>query len=48
MKISEDLSNSKNMVFNVKKLLNDGVDLMLQQREEEKQSQQNKRKMLRI
>ncbi len=48
MKISEDLSNSKNMVFNVKKLLNDGVDLMLQQREGEKQSQQNKRKMLRI
>jgi hypothetical protein len=28
-KISEDLSNSKNMVFNVKKLLNDGVDLVL-------------------
>jgi hypothetical protein len=40
MKISEELSNSKTMVFNVKKLLNDGVDLMLQQREGEKQSQQ--------
>jgi hypothetical protein len=29
MKISEGLSNSKNMVFNTKKLLNVGVDLML-------------------
>jgi hypothetical protein len=29
MKIFEDLSNSKNMVFNVKKLLNDGVGLTL-------------------
>jgi hypothetical protein len=28
----DGLSNSKNMVFNVKKLLNDGVDLTLRQR----------------
>jgi hypothetical protein len=32
MKIFEGLSNSKNMVFNVKKLLNVGVDLTLQQK----------------
>jgi hypothetical protein len=31
MKIFEGLSNSENMVFNVRKLLNIGVDLMLQQ-----------------
>jgi hypothetical protein len=33
----KDLSNSKNMVFNVKKLLNDGVDLDLQGRGRKKQ-----------
>jgi hypothetical protein len=27
-KIGEDLCNSKNLVFNVKQLLNNGVDLM--------------------
>jgi hypothetical protein len=32
MKIFEGLSNSKNMVFNVKKLLNVGVGLTLQQK----------------
>jgi hypothetical protein len=32
MKIFEGLSNSKNMVFNVKKLLNFGVGLTLQQK----------------
>ncbi len=30
--IFEGLSNSKNMIFNVKKLLNVGVDLTLQQK----------------
>ncbi len=33
MKIFEGLSNSKNMIFNVKKLLNVGVDLTLQQKD---------------
>jgi hypothetical protein len=28
MKMFENLNNSKNMVFNGKKLLNDGVDLI--------------------
>ncbi len=32
IKIFEGLSNSKNMIFNVKKLLNIGVDLTLQQK----------------
>jgi hypothetical protein len=32
MKISEGLSNSKNMVFDAKKLLNIGVDLTLWRR----------------
>jgi hypothetical protein len=36
MKIFEGLSNSKNMVFNVKKLLNVGVDLMLRRRSKKK------------
>jgi hypothetical protein len=31
MKISEDSSNSKDIVFNVKKLLDYGTDLTLQQ-----------------
>jgi hypothetical protein len=33
-----DLGNSKNMIFNVKKLLNDGVDLTLRQGGEKKQA----------
>jgi hypothetical protein len=37
MKISEGLSNSKNMIFNMKKLLNVGVDLTLRQRGKKKQ-----------
>jgi hypothetical protein len=36
MKIFKGLSKCKNMVFNVKKLHNDGVDLMLQQRDRKK------------
>jgi hypothetical protein len=32
MKIFEGLSNSKNMIFNVKKLLNVGVDMTLKQK----------------
>jgi hypothetical protein len=32
MKIFEGLSNNKNVIFNVKKLLNIGVDLKLQQK----------------
>jgi hypothetical protein len=35
MKIFEDLSKSKNMVFNVEKLLNDSMDPMLQQGQKE-------------
>ncbi len=34
MKIFGDLSNSKNMVFNVKKLLKDDVDLTAKGRKE--------------
>jgi hypothetical protein len=33
IEIFEGLSNSKNMVFNVKKLLNVGLGLMLRQKE---------------
>jgi hypothetical protein len=35
IKVSEDLSNGKNMVFNVKKLLN--INLMLRRRGEKEQ-----------
>jgi hypothetical protein len=48
MKISEGLSNSKNMVFNMKKLLNVGVDLTLWQRGLKKQLGQNERQILQI
>ncbi len=34
IKIYEDLINNNNMVFNVKKLLNDNMDLMLWRRVE--------------
>ncbi len=47
-KIAEDLSNSKNMVFNVKKLLNDGESLMLWRRGRKKQTQLNEYKILLI
>jgi hypothetical protein len=43
VKISMNLSNSRNMVFNVKKLSNDGVDLTLRQM---KRSEQNERQKL--
>ncbi len=36
MKISESLSKSKYMVFNIKKLLNVGVDLILRRKGEKK------------
>jgi hypothetical protein len=36
VKIFDGLSNSKNKVFNVKKLFNDGADLTLQQRGKKK------------
>jgi hypothetical protein len=48
MKIFEDLSKSKNMVFNVKKLSNDGVDLTLQGRSKKKQWEQNEQQFLLI
>jgi hypothetical protein len=48
MKILEDLSNSKNMVFSVKKLLNDGMDLTLWQWDRKKRSQWNAWQILRI
>jgi hypothetical protein len=41
MKISEGLSNSKNMVFNVKKLLNVGVGLTLQWKGGKNRCEQN-------
>ncbi len=43
--IWEDLTNS-NMVFNVKKLLNDGVDLTLWQRGKKKQHEQSEWQVL--
>jgi hypothetical protein len=46
MKIFEDLSKSKNMVFNMKKLLNVGVDLTLQRRGEKKQYEWNELQVL--
>jgi hypothetical protein len=41
MKIFEGLSNNKNMVFHVKKLLNAGVVLALRRRGKKKQPGQN-------
>jgi hypothetical protein len=46
MKISEGLSNSKNMVFEAKKLLNVGVDLTLWRRGKKKQPGWNERQIL--
>jgi hypothetical protein len=48
MTIFESLSNSKNMVFNEKKLQDDDVGLMLRQRDGKKQSQRHERQILRI
>ncbi len=41
MKICKGLSNSKNMVLNVKRLLSDGMDLMPQRRGRKKLCEQN-------
>jgi hypothetical protein len=48
MKISEGLSNSKNMVFNMKKLLIVAVDVTLLRRGETKRSRRNERQILLI
>jgi hypothetical protein len=48
MKIFEGLSNSKYIVFNVKKLLDLGVDLTLWRRGEKKRPGWNKQQILRI
>jgi hypothetical protein len=48
MKISEGLSNSKNMVFNTKKLINNGVDLTLWRRGEKKRYGRHEGQILRI
>jgi hypothetical protein len=47
-KIWEDLSNSKNMVFNVRKLVNSGVDLTLWRRVKKNQHRWNEQQILRI
>jgi hypothetical protein len=41
LKIFEDLINSKNMVFNVKRLLNVGLGLILQQKGEKNRCERN-------
>jgi hypothetical protein len=46
MKISEGLSNSKNMVLNMKKFSNVGVDLLLWQRGKKKRYRQNEKQIL--
>jgi hypothetical protein len=43
-----DLSNSKNKIFNVKKLLNDGLDLTLWQRGKKKRCERIERQILGI
>jgi hypothetical protein len=48
MKISEDISNSKAEVFNVKKLISDGVDLTLRRSVEKKGIERNERPVSRI
>jgi hypothetical protein len=45
MKIFESLINSKNMVFNVKKLLNGGLGLTLRRNGGENQSERNERQI---
>jgi hypothetical protein len=44
----KDLSNSKNIVFDVNKLFNDSMDLTLWQRGGKKQQQWNKQQIWRI
>jgi hypothetical protein len=44
----QDLSNSKNMVFDMKNLLNVGVDLALWRRGEKMRPGRNKQQILRI
>jgi hypothetical protein len=48
IKIFEGVSKSKNMVFNVKKLLNIAVALTLWQRGEKKPPRRNEQQILRI
>ncbi len=48
MKIFEGLSNSKNMVFNVLKLLNVGVGLTLWRKGRKNQCEWNERQILQI
>jgi hypothetical protein len=48
MKIFESLSNSKNMFFNVKKLLNVSVDLRLWRKRKKMLRRKNERQILRI
>ncbi len=45
MKIFEGLGNSKNMVFNVKKLLNIGLGLALQRKGGKNQCERNERQI---
>jgi hypothetical protein len=48
MKIFKGVSNSENMVFDVKKLLNIVMYLRLQQRDEKKRPRRNDRQILHI
>ncbi len=48
IKISEDLSDGKNIVFNVEKLLNDGIGLKLQRKAGKNRSQQNELQIVQI
>jgi hypothetical protein len=45
MKILEGLSNSQNMVFNVKKLFNVGLGLTLQRNGEKNRCERNERQI---
>jgi hypothetical protein len=48
MKIFDGLRNKKSMVFNVEKLFNFGVDLMLRRRGKKKRPGQKERQFLQI
>jgi hypothetical protein len=48
MKIPEGLSNSKNKIVNIKKLLNVGVGLRLRRRGENKRNRRNEQQILHI
>jgi hypothetical protein len=48
IKIFEGLSNSKNMVFNVKKLLNVGLGLTLRRNSRKNRCERNERQIYRI